>query len=244
MNMQRKSKDEFALDARNFVVSNTHGILSTISESQKGYPFGSVTPYDINNNGDIFIYISFLAEHYKNLVVDARASLCVIDPFGVLNAQSHARATLVLDFSPPDETQKAGIMAAYEKRFPNSVSYELAHSFTFMVGKTKKVRWIGGFGDIGWIESERYLSATVDPLSYHAMDIIQHMNNDHADALVKICKSKCGKDAAMHQVKMVAVNSSGFKLQVRGETIPIEFASRVNSLDECRKAFVELSRSA
>src|SRR6185295_8430683 len=88
---------------KNFLTQHRQGVLSTISVSQKGFPFGSIVPYDIDAQGNVFIYISFIAEHYKNLQADARASLIATDPFGIDDPQAYARATLLATFEPVAE---------------------------------------------------------------------------------------------------------------------------------------------
>ena len=41
---------------------------------------------------------------------------------------------------------------------------------------------------MGWVTVEEYYDAEVDPLADHAAGIIQHMNQDHSEALVFLSK--------------------------------------------------------
>jgi putative heme iron utilization protein len=65
------------------------GSLSTHSRKQPGFPFGSVMPYALDDQGRPVFLISTMAMHTQNLQADPRASLLVTqadsagDPLGV-----------------------------------------------------------------------------------------------------------------------------------------------------------------
>jgi putative heme iron utilization protein len=50
-------------------------VLSTISLDVPGYPFGSLTPYCFDENGQPIVYISLIAQHTRNIMADPRLSL-------------------------------------------------------------------------------------------------------------------------------------------------------------------------
>ena len=64
-------------DARRLVRALKSGVLSTISKNLQGYPFGSVTPFMSDSEGSLYIYISDIAQHAKNIREDARVSMTV-----------------------------------------------------------------------------------------------------------------------------------------------------------------------
>lgn len=57
-----------------------HAILSTHSTQQPGYPYGTAVPLVVDEAQRPLLLISALAEHTKNLLADARASLAVVEP--------------------------------------------------------------------------------------------------------------------------------------------------------------------
>lgn len=240
-------KQTYAEEAKNLITLNRDGVLSTISLSQKGYPFGSIVPYDIDKDGNLIIYISLIAEHYKNLKADSRASLIVLDSFGTKDRQAHARATILLDFSVVPEQQKEQVQFSYEKRFPQSINYEIQHNFLFMRGNPVKIRWIGGFGDITWISREDFTSVPFDPVTYGASDIMQHMNEDHKDALQHYVKTFSSFDPNEFDVQLTAVNSNDFTLTLKKgkkeEKLKISFPSKLKSRDDARQAFIALLKT-
>ena len=55
--------------ARDLLLSQYQGVLSTHSVDVVGYPFGSVVPYCLNKAGEPIILISSIAQHFKNILV-------------------------------------------------------------------------------------------------------------------------------------------------------------------------------
>src|SRR5437016_12856959 len=78
----------FAERARTLLHLGRIGSLSTLSRKQPGFPFGSVMPYGLDNQGRPIFLISTMAMHTQNLQADPRASLLVTqadtsgDPLG------------------------------------------------------------------------------------------------------------------------------------------------------------------
>lgn len=53
----------------------------------------------------------------------------------------------------------------------------------FMRGAPEHIRWIGGFGDMGWVNGDNYRKVSPDLLAYTGLDVVRHMNFDHTEAL-------------------------------------------------------------
>ena len=71
------TKDTFK-QARSLVNEKDFGILSTISVKLDGYPFGSVVPYCLDDNGMPIVYISTIAQHTINIKANDRCSLSIL----------------------------------------------------------------------------------------------------------------------------------------------------------------------
>jgi putative heme iron utilization protein len=245
--MESKAKTR-ALEARAFLELNRLGILSTASQSHAGFPFGSIVPYDIDTEGRLVIYISLIAEHYKNLKVEPRSSMLVIDPFGVFDPQSRARATVLTTFEAVPDSEHAGVQKRYEARFPGSINYEIAHNFQFFRSEPVKIRWIGGFGDISWITPADLRLAPHDTVAYHGFEIINHMNEDHRDALLDLLRAHSEVPPDESRVEMVSVTSEGFQIASgspeRQRRVTIGFPNRLQSVGDSRTAMIELLKAA
>ena len=236
---------KFATVAKRFLFSNRFGVLSTLSASLEGAPFGSIVPYDIHKSCEVIIYISLIAEHYKNLQFDNRASLLVSDPFGIHDPQAHARATSLIRFEEVAPEASSAIALSFQERFPGSINHEIAHNFRFMRGVVEKVRWIGGFGDIGWVSHEDFMRAPLDSIAYHAPDIIEHMNRDHLENLREIVRGTTKGDSSKNNLRMTAISASDIEIQVGegGKRFTIPLPSTVNSPDEARSAIIALLKN-
>src|SRR5438552_3556724 len=82
--------------ARGLFLQESFGVLSTISIDMPGYPFGSVTPYCVDNQCRPIIYISHIAQHTRNILADSRVSLTVVEGSGGSNdVQARSRVTCV-----------------------------------------------------------------------------------------------------------------------------------------------------
>lgn len=230
-------------DARTLVTTQTWGVLSTLSKAYAGHPFGSIVPYDIDSEGRITILIARIAEHFKNLTADSRAGLLVTDAHEEGDPQKHARATVLLRVHPlEDEAPKH----SYYTRFPSSKDYDKTHDFQFFRSDVLQVRWIGGFGQIGWIKGEDFRRAEVDPLAYVSRAILDHMNEDHLDALRDLVVA--AHDVFPLALRMSAIDENGFTIKNGyGESkkeYRFTFSRPVKSLEEARGAIIELLRAA
>lgn len=59
--------------ARELLLKEYRGVLSTHSKSMPGFPFGSVVPYCLDAEGNPLILISRIAQHTHNLLKDPSA---------------------------------------------------------------------------------------------------------------------------------------------------------------------------
>ncbi len=66
-----------AKHARELLLKEYRGVLSTHSKSMPGFPFGSVVPYCLDEQGRPLILISRIAQHTHNLQKDPKCSLLV-----------------------------------------------------------------------------------------------------------------------------------------------------------------------
>jgi putative heme iron utilization protein len=66
-NQPALAEPTFAERARTLVYLGRIGSLSTLSRKQQGFPFGSVMPYGLDNQGRPIFLISTMAMHTQNL---------------------------------------------------------------------------------------------------------------------------------------------------------------------------------
>lgn len=133
-----------------------HGVLSTLHHQFAATPFGSLAPYALTAEYEPVFLFSQIAEHTKNLAAQPRASLLVQDAAHGGNPLAHARVTLLGTAEAPGGAERAALLAAYLARFPEAASYASAHDFHPFVLRVERVRWIAGFGAMGWFDQTQW----------------------------------------------------------------------------------------
>jgi len=238
---------KFAATAQTFLLNQRSAMLATHSVANPGYPLGSVVPYDIDSSMRFFIYISFIAEHYRNLCANQRACMLICHSSGVEDPQQYARASALVNFAVVPDDQRRDVEARYIERFPTAVNYELAHNFTFMCGSIERIRWIGGFGEIGWISPQDLGACIFDQTAYLGAEIIKHMNIDHRDTLQDMARAFFSAKES-ERARMLSVNSNGFELEWfekdQRRVEKVEFEQPLSSAADARAAMISLSRKA
>jgi putative heme iron utilization protein len=126
-----------------------YGVLATLSRKAEGWPFGSLTPFALAEDGQPLVLLSGLAEHTQNLLADPRVSLFVQDSQALANPQAGARATLLCLAEALSDS--AAAQPIYLQRFPDAVALLQLGDFRFFRLKIERVRFIGGFGEMYWI---------------------------------------------------------------------------------------------
>jgi putative heme iron utilization protein len=226
-----------------------NAMLCTLSKKIDGWPFGSLTPYAVAATGEPIILISEIAEHTRNLREDARASLLVQDSQAADDPQAGARVTLMGYAIPVPPAFVEDARRRYLDLFPGSASYFEIHDFTLFQIKINRVRFIGGFGEIHWLDGGEVTTpadSKSDPLAPHAEMICNHMNEDHQEALRLYATAFAQTEADAAQ--MIHVDSQGFDMvainAARHKALRIAFSRAVTTTDEVRAEMVEMVRRA
>jgi putative heme iron utilization protein len=232
----------FPEQARTLVHLGRNATLGTLSRRHPGHPFVSVMPYAPDERGRPLLLISTLAMHTQNLAVDPRASLLAVQAGLGEDPLALARVTLMGRAGRLGQAERPAAREAYLARHPNAVHWVDFEDFAFWRLDLTDVYFVGGFGAMDWLTVEGYEAARPDPLADAATDIIEHMNRDHADALVLYARVLGG--LAADAASMVAVDRLGFKLRVRTAEGPracrLGFPREVTTSEQCRVVLIEM----
>jgi putative heme iron utilization protein len=239
--------------ARQLLFRERFAVLSTISIHHDGCPYGSVTPYALSREGLPLLLVSTIAAHTQNLKADGRCSLFVQEhPRGEgatlagWDPQALARMTLMGRAAPVPDAEIADARARYLCRLPQAEEYFGTHDFVFYQVAFEKVRLIGGFGKISWVDGQRFRRPPEqDPLARAAAGILGHMNDDHGEALRLYCQGLRGM-ADVTSARMVGIDALGFDvLAAPGERqVHFEFDDELTTADAVRKALVAMVKDA
>lgn len=141
-------------DCKQLLAHQRYGVLSTNSVEFDHYPFGSVVLYALSDRWQPLIYISDLAEHTRNIQRDRRVSLTVISE-GEADPQAKPRATLLGEAHPLTQASNQSLYDRFFDTFPHTKPYQNLDFELYHIDIIK-VRFIGGFGKMGWISSQEW----------------------------------------------------------------------------------------
>jgi heme iron utilization protein len=213
--------------ARQLLLQESFGILSTISVDVPGYPFGSVTPYCVDRDSQPIIYISTIAQHTRNILANPKVSLTVVETNSESDdVQARGRLTLLADARPVDR-KDSDVRDRYLRYFPSAVQYDETHDFGFYRLELVRARFIGGFGQIFWLTRDELCMR--NPFSpAEEAGIVGHMNKDH-------------KGAFAH---MTGMDSEGFDTIESGKKRRFTFDRPVRTMEEARQTLISMLRRA
>jgi putative heme iron utilization protein len=236
----------FAERARTLAHVGRTGTLATVSRRHAGHPFASVMPYALDTGGAPLFLISSMAMHTQNLEADPRASLLVTQPDWSGDPLAAGRLTLMGEARRLGAADAAGARAAYLVRHERAGYWVDFDDFAFWRLDVIDVYFVGGFAAMDWVTAAAYAAARPDPLVDVAAGIVEHMNHDHADALIVYARHYAGE--AADEATMVSVDRLGFKLRLRqGErlsSVRIAFPREVMTAGQSREVLIEMLRRA
>lgn len=227
-----------AKHARELLLKEYRGVLSTHSKAMPGYPFGSVVPYCLNEQGQPLILISRIAQHTHNLQLDPKCSLLVGER-DAADVQAAARLTLLAQARPLSEPAAIAAAAArYYCYFPDAQNYHRTHDFDFWVLEPARARYIGGFGAIHWIDR----LTLANPFEGAAeASMLEHMNADHVRAIAHYVQLAGLPTHA--PAELVGIDSEGFHLRIGQALYWLAFTAPCTSPGAVRQALATLARA-
>jgi heme oxygenase (biliverdin-IX-beta and delta-forming) len=236
----------YAERARTLVHLARAGTLATLSRRHPGHPFGSVMPYAPDARGAPLLLISSMAMHTQNLEADQRTSLLVTQPGWTEEPLAGGRVTLMGRAARVPDGERPAAREAYLARHPNAAFWVDFEDFAFWRLEVADVYFVGGFAAMDWVTGAGYAAARPDPLVDVAEGIVEHMNRDHADALLVLARAHADADA--EEATMLSVDRLGFRVRVRrGERLHgarLAFPREVVTPEQCRAVLIEMIRAA
>jgi len=227
--------------ARRLFHARESGVLSTLSCELSGYPFGSVTPFVTTHTAEVVVYVSGIAQHTANMNADPRVSLTVLED-GSEGAQALGRATLIGDAEPVPGPELGRVEDRYFRLFPAAEAYASTHDFAFYRIRPKRVRYIGGFGRIHWIEGPDWSLPAPEWADAEA-EVVGHMNRDHAEAVCHIAERAGLLDARAGGAELIAVDPEGTHLRSGKRIAYAAFETPAFGAEAIRQQMITLARA-
>jgi putative heme iron utilization protein len=227
-----------AKHARELLLKEYQAVLSTHSKAMPGFPFGSVVPYCLDDQGRPLLLISRIAQHTHNLQLQPKCSLLIAQR-GADDVQAAGRLTLLaeaLQLLDAEEIQAAA--ARYYRFFPSAQGYHSAHDFDFWRLEPVRWRYIGGFGAIHWLEQV----ALANPFAgLQEQQMLEHMNSDHVSAIAHYVA--LNGLPAEPPAQLVGLDAEGMHLRIGAVIDWLAFPQPCSTPQQVRQALVALAHA-
>ena len=237
-NLKDKTR-EHEINSLKLLRSANYGILSTISKQIDGYPFGSFVTYVSSSSREIYLYLSDLAEHTENLHFRSQSSLTIFKLKSSGDIQNSSRLTLVGDLSSVTGEEIETCRRRFYTLLPDSKKYKTMHDFKFYKLKVNHARWIGGFGEIGWLD--RSLWDCDASWKDEETRIIEHMNEDHQNTIVAALKAQ--HNIVDNTARMTLLCVDGYYASTDSGIYFISFPKPALNMKEYRQVLVQLAKT-
>lgn len=179
-----------AADARSLWCGRFHGVLSTHSSAEPGFPFGSVVPLCLDNSGAALLLLSHLAQHSRNLAADPRAALTLFDDRDG-DIQQGRRLTCLGRCEPCDDAQA---LTRWCRHFPQGRVYTEQLNFRLHRFAPLRCHYNGGFAAARWLGVDRLLAHAAFDAATETV-LARQVASAHADWLTGWCTGADGTDA-------------------------------------------------
>lgn len=210
-----------ATEARCLLRRHRYGALCTLSKKLDGYPFGSITPYLVDHDGSLLIYISALAEHTRNIGNDPRVSLITHEQSGQ-NVQMQGRVTVTGNAHRLIDQQQPA--TRYLRHFPEAADLMML-DFSFYRIEPVAIRYIGGVGRIHWVNLEGYLAGQAAIFARQEEAYLFEINAHQRDALQRLLQQIHGVEESGATV--VSLDCDGLDVRCGSRAFRLDFADTI-----------------
>lgn len=227
--------------ARHVLRQALTGALATLDE--RGHPFASLVTVATTLAGAPVLLLSQLAVHTRNLLRDPRASLLLVAPGGETgDPLAGARLTLsgTVAAAPAGGPQGRRFLA----RHPEAAGYAGFRDFGFYEMSVEGAHLVAGFGRIVTVAAgDLLLDVAPDhPLVDGEAGAVEHMNEDHADAIGLYATRLLGLPAG--NWRLTGIDPLGLDMLDGPTAARLDFPAAISGPGELRKTLVALAQEA
>lgn len=224
---------------RHLMRSLDRATLSTAMAGAEGWPYGSLVMVAVDQDGSPLLLLSDLAEHTKNLKADPRVSLLFDGTGGYDEPLTGPRATVL---GRIERTEDARLAERYLRRHPSARMFASFKDFGFYRVAVERAHIVAGFGRIHWVAANEILADRSPELEQAEAGIVEHMNDDHADANQLYASVLLGLSGEGWE--MTGCDTEGCDLRLGGAAARLDYDAPVRDAEETRKALVSLVKRA
>ena len=224
--------------ARSLLRRSRQGALATLMTGT-GDPYCSLVNVASHADGSPILLISRLALHTRNILGDSRVSL-MLDERAEGDPLEGSRIMLA-GRAEEASTDDLGILRRrYLNAHPSAEAFVEFKDFAFFRIRPTGAHLVAGFGRIVDLAPARFLTDISDATALLEAEpgAIEHMNEDHRDAMNLYAAKLLGAEAA--DWRCTGCDPEGMDMQAGATTLRLEFPERVTNGNELRKMLVRL----
>ncbi len=203
------------------------------------WPYASLVLVSVDHDLSPILLLSDLAEHARAIVGDDRVSLLFDGTHGLDQPLTGPRVTLVGHAVRNDDARLARRFLA---RHPDAKMYAGFNDFHFYRVTVERAHLVAGFGRIRWLSAAELNAVPASGLVDGEEDIVNHMNEDHADAVQLYAAKLLGLSGG--EWRMTGIDAEGIDLRHSGQVARLAFDAPLAAASEARKVLVALVAKA
>lgn len=247
--MEASADPEFVAQARALMRSLDRATLATALPGQiaqpdeaqtQAWPYASLVLVAVDHDLSPILLMSNLAEHSKAIAADPRMSLLFDGTTELAQPLTGPRLTVLGRIERTDDTR---IRRRFLARHPDAAMYADFGDFHFHRVRVSRAHLVAGFGRIRWLEGADLMEpGPPAALVAQEAEIVQHMNDDHADAVQLYATRLLGRSG--EGWRMTGIDAAGIDLRLAGKVARLEFSGQVRDPGAARAMLVSLVQRA
>jgi putative heme iron utilization protein len=228
--------------ARSLLRRSRQGALATLMAGS-GDPYCSLVNVASHADASPILLISRLALHTRNILGDNRVSL-MLDERAAGDPLEGARIMLAGRAEEAAGDDVALLRRRYLNAHPSADAFVDFKDFSFFRIVPSGAHLVAGFGRIVDLKPEQFLTVIGDAeaLLEAEQGAIEHMNDDHREAMNLYATKLLGADSA--DWCCTGCDPDGMDMQAGTTTLRLDFPERVTGATELRKMLVRLAGEA
>jgi putative heme iron utilization protein len=224
-----------SLHARHLIRRSGKACLATLDRND-GAPYASLVLFAPLADASPVMMLSDLAEHTQNIAASSACSLMIDGTEDMSETMASMRLTLQGHIR---KIENATAKRRLILRHPETAIYAGFSDFNLYQITVDRMHLIGGFGMIHWLAAEDVL-ASAPKLDDAADDIIEHMNTDHADAIMDYAKAK-GREG--ENWRMTGIDTDGIDLRNGDDYLRLSADERMMTPGDARRSLAAMAKT-
>lgn len=231
---------------KNIIRSSRYGALATI-DATTGFPLATRVATATDMDGSPIIVASGLAAHTPALLKNPQCSL-LLGQIGKGDPLAHARTTLFCRALPikRDNALYPELKRRFLNRNPKASLYINLPDFLIFKLEIGHANLNGGFGKAFVLTREDLVLEDIKAQDFlqHEQSAIDHMNQDHPDAIALYAQKLCKNSKENGQWLISGIDPDGIDLFNKDSVERVNFDKTLNGSNEIRSALVGLVQMA